>query len=148
MLAAVSMPWWMWAILGLFLLILEVQTLSFYVMFFGIGGLLVAALVALGSGGSPAMQWLLFSVFSLVALALFRRPIMQRLAPGRGATEVDSLIRETAIAAEDIASGAIGKVELRGASWSARNIGASPLAKAQRCRVERVEGLMLSVRSE
>jgi membrane protein implicated in regulation of membrane protease activity len=145
----VNMPWWMWAILGLFLLILEVQTFSgFYVMFFGIGALLVGALVAAGSGGPPSVQWLLFSVLSLVALSLFRRPIMQRLAPSRPGREVDSMLRETAIASEDIASGAVGKVELRGSSWSARNVGPSLLAKSQRCRVERVDELMLSVRAE
>jgi membrane protein implicated in regulation of membrane protease activity len=143
------MPWWTWVLLGLFLLILEVQTFSgFYVMFFGMGALLVGALVAAGSGGSPSLQWLLFSVLSLAALILLRRPIVQRLAPNRAAGEVDSLMRETAVASEDIASGAVGKVELRGSSWSARNVGPSPLAKSQRCRVERVEGLMLSVRAE
>jgi inner membrane protein len=143
------MQWWMWAILGLFLLILEVATFSgFYVMFFGIGGLLVAALVATGSGGPPAVQWLLFSILSLVALSLFRRPIMERLSPVLAGKEVDSLLREIGVASEEIASGAVGKVELRGASWSARNVGPAPLARAQRCRVERVEGLMLLVHAE
>jgi membrane protein implicated in regulation of membrane protease activity len=41
----------------------------------------------------------------------------------------------------------VGKVELRGSSWSARSARAA-LARGQRCRVERVDGLTLWVRPE
>jgi inner membrane protein len=40
----------------------------------------------------------------------------------------------------------MGKVELRGSSWSAQNVSPSPLTSGQRCRVEKVDGLMLLVR--
>ena len=42
----------------------------------------------------------------------------------------------------------LGKAELRGTSWSARNRGAAALARGQRCVVEKVDGLMLWVRPE
>jgi inner membrane protein len=42
----------------------------------------------------------------------------------------------------------VGKAEMRGTSWNTRNIGDQPLARGQRCRVERVEGLMIFVRAE
>ena len=61
--------------------------------------------------------------------------------------EVDSLVGETAVVMEEIPAGAIGKVELRGSSWSARNISGQALARRERCKVERVEGLMLWVSS-
>ena len=56
---------------------------------------------------------------------------------------MDSLIGETALALEDIAPGAMGKVELRGASWTARNIGDQPIQRSERPKVERVDGLTL-----
>jgi len=59
---------------------------------------------------------------------------------------VDSLIGETALALEDIAPGAIGKVELRGASWTACNTGPQAIQRAGRPKVERVEGLTLYIR--
>ena len=41
------MPWWLWTLFGLTLLLLEVQTFnSFYLLFFGVGALLVGLLDA------------------------------------------------------------------------------------------------------
>jgi membrane protein implicated in regulation of membrane protease activity len=42
----------------------------------------------------------------------------------------------------------VGTAELRGTSWTARNIGPAPLANGQRCKVQRVDGLMLYVKAE
>jgi hypothetical protein len=142
------MPWWLWMLFGLTLLLLEVQTFnSFYLLFFGIGALLVGVLDAVGVVEADWLQWLLFSVLSIVTLALFRRPIMARLATS-GTDRVDNLIGETAIATEDIPSGAVGKAEMRGTVWSARNDGPTALPKDTRCRVQRVDGLMLCLRAE
>jgi membrane protein implicated in regulation of membrane protease activity len=142
------MPWWLWTLLGLVLLILEVQTFGgFYLMFFGFGALLVGLLVALGVAQPDWLQWLLFSLLSVVTLAFLRRPIMMKLTPA-GSDRVDSLVGETATAAEDIPSGEMGKAELRGSLWSARNGGPTLLPKDTRCRVERVDGLTLWIRAE
>jgi len=142
------MPWWLWTLLGLALLILEVHTFGgFYLMFFGFGALLVGLLVALGVAEPDWLQWLLFSVLSVVTLAFLRRPIMMKLAPA-GSDRVDTLVGETATTAEDIPSGGIGKAELLGSLWSARNGGPTLLPKDTRCRVERVDGLTLWIRAE
>ena len=142
------MPWWLWTLFGLTLLLLEVQAFnSFYLLFFGVGALLVGLLDAVGLVGVDWLQWLLFSVLSVVTLGLFRRPIMMRLAPA-STDRVDNLVGETAIAAEDIPSGGVGKAEMRGTVWSARNDGPTPLPKDTRCRVQRVDGLMLWLRAE
>jgi len=142
------MPWWLWTLFGLTLLLLEVQTFnSFYLLFFGFGALLVGLLDGVGLVDADWLQWLLFSVLSIVTLVLFRRPIMLRLAPA-GTDRVDNLVGETAIAAEDIPSGGVGKAEMRGTVWSARNDGPTPLRKDTRCRVQRVDGLMLWLRAE
>jgi membrane protein implicated in regulation of membrane protease activity len=37
---------------------------------------------------------------------------------------------------------------MRGASWTARSSGSVALARGQRCKVERVEGLTLWLRAE
>jgi membrane protein implicated in regulation of membrane protease activity len=68
-----------------------------------------------------------------------------RLSGGR---PVDRLEGEAAVVTEDVAPGGVGKAELRGASWTARTSGASTLERGRRCRVERVEGLTLWLRSE
>jgi hypothetical protein len=60
--------------------------------------------------------------------------------------DVDSMIGETAVLMEVLMSGALGKVELRGTTWSARNAGQTVLTKGRRARVERVDGLTLWIK--
>ena len=90
----------------------------------------------------------MFTVLSVASLALFRDPLMRRfnLKSGKGA--VDQLEGERALVTEDVAPGGVGKAEMRGASWTARSSGAVALARGQRCRVERVEGLTIWLRPE
>jgi membrane protein implicated in regulation of membrane protease activity len=142
------MAWWLWMLLGLVLLILEVQTFGgFYLMFFGVGALAVGLLVAVGAVAADWVEWLLFSVLSVAALMLFRRPVLRKLTSG-SQHRVDGLVGEVAIASEDIESGETGKAELRGSVWTAHNAGPGTLRKEERCRVERVDGLTLWVRAE
>ena len=143
------MQWWLWLLLGLFLLLCELLTPGgFYIIFFGVGAVAVGLLAFMDLAGPPWLQWLLFTVISIVTLALFRRPLLRMVEPVSRPHDVDSLVGETAVALEDILAGAIGKAEMRGASWTARNVGAGAIARGQRCKVERVEGLTLFVRSE
>jgi len=142
------MLWWVWILLGFLLLLAELLTPGgLYLLFFGVAAILVGLLAGLNLIAPPWMQWLMFSILSVAALSLFRRPLLKRLRPATLAQEVDSLVGETAIALEDMAADAVGKAELRGAAWSARNVGANSLARGQRCTVERVDGLMLCVRA-
>lgn len=143
------MVYWGWLLLGLGLLVLEVATPGgFFALFFGLSALVVGALVGLGWAGPAWMQWLLFSGLAVVALAALRKPLQARLSLGGSARAVDSLTGEVAVASEDIAVGAIGKAELRGTAWSAKNGGAEAIGKGQRLKVDRVEGLMLHVHRE
>jgi membrane protein implicated in regulation of membrane protease activity len=140
------MLWWHWMFAGLALLGAELVTPGgFYILFFGLSALVVGTAIGLGLAIPDWAQWLLFSVLAVFSLVLFRgrlRSVMKRGAP---TADIDSLIGEQAVALEPITAGAIGKVELRGSAWNAKNSGAAELAKGQRCRVERVEGLTLWV---
>ena len=144
------LTWWMWMILGLVLLACEMITPgTFFFMFLGISGLLTRLVAWIGPDLPAWVPWLLFSIFSAVSLAFFRKPLMEKFKlSGRQGHKVDSLVGENALALEDIAPGAMGKVELRGASWTARNTGDQPIQRAERPKVERVEGLTLCIRSQ
>ncbi len=142
------MAWWIWVLGGLVLLLAEILTPGgFFVVFFGAGAILVGALKALGWDGPAWAEWLVFTVLSLVTLAFFREPLMRRFNLKAG-KPVDRLEGETALVTEDVAPGGVGKAEMRGASWTARSSGEVALARGQRCRVERVEGLTLWLRAE
>lgn len=143
------MVWWLWILLGLLLLFAEMAAPGgFFALFFGLSGLLVGGVVAMGWGGGAATQWLLFSGVSVAALLLLRAPLKARLNLGGSRKSVDSLLGEEAVILEEVPGGGVGKAELRGTSWSARSAGGTALGQGQRCRVERVEGLTLWVRAE
>jgi membrane protein implicated in regulation of membrane protease activity len=143
------MAWWIWVLGGLILLVLEVATPGgFFAVFFGAGAILVGVLKALGWDGPAWAEWLVFTILSLVALGLFRKPLMRRFNLSGGKKTVDRMEGERALVTEEVAPGGVGKAEMRGTSWTARTAGESVLAKGQRCRVERVEGLTLWLRAE
>ena len=142
------MEWWIWTLFGLLLLLTELVTPGgFYFIFFGIGAVIVGVLAGFGAAGPVWFQFVLFSVLSLVSLWLFRGKLL-KLTEGAPERNVDSLIGETAVASDQIAANGIGKAEMRGTAWNARNIGDKPLKRGERARVERVEGLTLFVRPE
>jgi membrane protein implicated in regulation of membrane protease activity len=142
------MSWWVWILLGFLLLLLELLlSSSFYLLFFGCGALVVGLLAVLGWPGPLWAQGLLFSVLSVLSIALLRQRLVRNFkAPGN--REIDSLVGETAIALQGIETHGFGKAELRGSSWNARNAGESSITAQQRCRVEKVDGLTLWVRGE
>jgi hypothetical protein len=143
------MDWWLWVLLGLALLALEIFTPGgFFVLFFGIAALIVGATVGLGVGGPGWFQGVLFSALSILSLLLFRGPLLARVnSRERKRSTVDTLVGEVAILLEDLSPGAVGKAELRGSAWNVQNEEEGRLRKGQRCRVQRVEGLTLWVRA-
>ena len=143
-----TVAWWMWMILGLILLALEVMTPGgFFIAFFGVAALVIGALDLVGLAMPFGIQCLLFAALSVVSIVLFRKPLLERFEHRMPHGKVDSLVGETAMAMSEIAAGAFGKAELRGTSWNAHNIGEESIARAGRCRVIKVEGLTLHVRA-
>jgi membrane protein implicated in regulation of membrane protease activity len=144
-----TLLWWHWLVVGLLLVLAEMATAGgFFVIFFGIGALVVGILAGLGYAGPLWMQLLLFCVISVLSLVLFRSRMLRwvQLDPQR--PEVDALVGEIGIINEPVAPAGIGKVEVRGSAWNARNVSQTLLARGARCRVVRVDGLMLDVEPE
>ena len=144
------MAWWFWTALGLVLVALELATPGgFFIIFFGVSALLVGAMGLVGIVAPSWLQWLLFPIVALVALRLFRRPLLERMRhDSPGADDVDSVVGTVAVATAPLVPGAVGQAELRGTQWSARNVGPTPIGAGQRCLVVAVTGLMLDLRAE
>jgi len=140
------MAWWVWVLAGFLLLIVEFFATTAHIGFFAVGAFLVAILVALDAGG-PLWFQLIFFATSSVILLIFVRPIIVRKLGLYKQTSVDQIAGEHAIALEDMAAESDGRAEMRGTTWSARNIGPMPLARGQKCVVDRVVGLTLYVRA-
>ena len=145
------MPWWLWMLLGFALLAVEIVTPGlFYFFFFGVGAILVGALVGVGVDASISLQWLLFSIFSVATLLLFREKLVALLDTkniNARTGDFDSIVGEVVILTDDLAPNATGKAEGRSSSWTVVNGGSDPLRKGQRCHVYKMEGLTLWVRA-
>jgi membrane protein implicated in regulation of membrane protease activity len=144
-----ELTWWVWVLAGFALTLIELTTPGgFYFLFFGVSALVVGMLKGIGVTDNATVEWLLFSIVSVLALLLFRKPLLKRFHPDAAPDLVDTLIGETAQVIDDIPASGFGKVELRGTAWNARNGGDRPLVRGQRCTVERVDGLSLWVRAQ
>jgi len=139
------MTWWMWMLFGVGLLVLEIVTPGgLFALFFGLSAILVAGLVA--AGLEPQwLQWVVFAVVGVGLLALLRRRVQERLGKG---PHVSGLVGEVAFPREDLAPGATGTADLRGAPWTATNASPSLLTRGQRCRVSKVNALTIFIQPE
>jgi membrane protein implicated in regulation of membrane protease activity len=143
------MLWWHWLVIGLILVALEMAASGgFYVIFFGIAALAIAGLHVLDWAGPVWFQLVLFSALSILSLVLFRSPLMRWMQFDGPGKDVDSLVGDIALPLEDIAAGAVGRAELRGAVWSARNQDATTLARGERCKVVSVDRLTIFLKPE
>lgn len=142
------MDWWLWVTGGLALMVLELVTPSgFFIMFFGLGALSVGVLARLGLVEAGWLQWLFFTLLSVGYLVVFRGRLQEMFQPPPP-PPVDSLVGVLAVPQAAIEAGAVGRVEVRGSTWSARNVSPAAIATGQRCTVVSVDGLLLAVRPE
>jgi len=141
-----TLLWWYWIVFGLLLVVAELAAAGgFYIIFFGIGAIVVGLLSLFGLAGPEWVQLLLFSALSLVALALFRGRLLHWFQTDPQHPAIDTLENEIGVASEDLPPGVVGRIELRGTVWSARNEASVVIPRGTRCRVMRVEGLVAHV---
>ncbi len=110
--------WQWWAIAGVVLLILELMTQTFFILWISVGAFVAAGVAALWGGWVP---WAVFAASSAILLWL-TRPLARKLheaTPVR--TNVDELIGQKAIVVETIDPVANrGRVRVRSDEWRAR----------------------------
>ena len=141
------MEWWLWIVAGCILLAVEISLSGdFYIFFFGIGAIITGILAALGWSGPDWSQWLLFSAISIITLLSLRQRLIKTITPLK--KPIDSMVGEFGTALEEISGGKTGRLEYRGSSWTAQNIGSNTVNQGQRCKIESVSGLTLHVRAE
>ena len=143
--------WILWVILGVILIIAEIFTPGFVLLWFGIGAI-AAALAALVGVGYP-FQFLIFFVVSIALTAasrtIFTKYLMRESEGGGGyKSGAESLPGQvgTVVAASQ---GALseGAVKVYGSTWTAYPAeGEAPLEAGARVVVESVRGASIYVR--
>lgn len=143
--------WILWTILGAILIVAEIFTSGFVLLWFGIGALAAAFLGLLGID-SLALQFLAFAVISIGLTAASRTIFVNyfsREKTGQSLrTGVDALPGKVGTVVSS-SRGALqeGAVKVFGSTWTAYPApGEAPLEAGERVCVESVEGASIYVR--
>ena len=142
--------WIVWAVLGVILIVGEVLTPGFVLLWFGLGALVAAFAAGLGLG-YPA-QFLAFFVVSIALTALSRTIFKGHIARGHDGgnfkSGVDSLPGKVGTVVTS-SRGALGEgaVKVFGSTWTAYPAeGEEPLEAGDRVVVDSVRGASILVR--
>ena len=146
-----NLTWIMWTVLGVILIIAEVFTPGFVLLWFGIGAL-AAAFASLVGLDSLTLQFLIFAVVSVALTAasrtIFVNYFSREKTVGDLKTGVDALPGKIGTVVSS-SKGSLheGAVKVYGSTWTAYPAeGEDPLEAGDRVAVERVQGASIYVR--
>ena len=136
-----------WLFITGVLIVAEAATVNLVTIWFAGGAF--AALIAAALGGPLWLQIVLFLAVSAILL-LVLRPFARKINQGKDyATNVDSNIGKLAVVIEPIDNlRGTGRVMIGPVDWTARSEDGSVIAKGEKVRVLRVEGVKVCVERE
>jgi membrane protein implicated in regulation of membrane protease activity len=140
--------WWHWFVLGIVLMLLELAVPAFFLVWFGLGALIVGALVAVYSSAPFALQVLAWTAFSLFFVWLWFKVFKPNIYKSRAGMARGSLIGEVGLVTRDIRPYEKGQVRfqkpiLGDEVWE--SVADEEIRVGQRVRVLEVEGNTLKV---
>jgi membrane protein implicated in regulation of membrane protease activity len=141
------MDWWVWMVLGLLLLCIELFAIDvqFFLVFIGAGAIIVGLVELTGINLPDWAQWLLFAVLSLIAMFTVRRHLYDRLR-GRAVGLAPQGTGDQVTITAELAPGGSCRTEYRGTQWTAINIGAEAIPSGSAASIDAIDGLNLNVR--
>ncbi|MCQ4346178.1 NfeD family protein [Pseudomonas stutzeri] len=142
-----TIEWWYWAIGGILLVLLELAIPSFFILWFGLGALLVAG-VALLAELPLSGQLLLWIAASLAMVVLWFRVFSPRRHRTLVGTADGAVIGEVGLLVDSVAPFARGRVRfqrpiLGAEEWAC--VAEADIAAGERVKVVSIEGSYLKV---
>jgi len=140
------MPWWGWIIFGALLLGSELLIVDagFYLVFIGIAAALTGLIELAGIGLEPWLQWVVFSIVSLVMMVLFRKKLYDKLR-GSGVGYETGPSGEIVTVEQTLQPGETGRLAYRGSEWTVVNNSDQVFKQGQHVQISAVEGLTLKL---
>jgi membrane protein implicated in regulation of membrane protease activity len=140
------MVWWGWVVIGVLLLGAELFIIEadFFLVFLGAAAIVTGLLGVAVPTVPEWAQWLVFAGLALVSMVLFRKRVYRLLR--RDVPDMpDDMLREELVLPVGLPSGSSCRVELRGSTWTARNVGPETIPPGVKVRVVGVDGITLRV---
>lgn len=141
-----ELAWWHWMVMGLALITLEMLVATFFVMWFGMGALLVGLIMLVAAPGF-AVQMVLWAIFSvamtLVWLRYFKNPDRTRLGQAKeGVKGVVGLMTKQ-VTETEVGEIMFQRPVLGADRWPA--VADEPIAAGERARIVDVLGQTLKI---
>ena len=133
---------WIWLLLFLAFLILEVVTVSLVSIWFCGGA--IAAMISSYFTDSLFIQILVFIVVSVILLIVLK-PLFKHFRIS-SPTNYDRVIGKTGVVTEDISEDKYGQVKVNGSIWTAKS--KEKIKKDEKVKILDVEGVKLIVERE
>ena len=142
------MQWWVWIVLGLVLLCIEllVVDVQFYLVFLGVSAALVGLIGLAGVDLPGWAQSVAFAVLSLVSVLVFRARIYKLIRARSAEVDQPWKLGDRVRVPVLLEPGQTCRVDYRGSSWSARNVDDRAIAAGADALIANVDGLTLHIR--
>ena len=136
-----EMQWWIWLVFGVALILLELVLPTFFILWFGIGAVLVSLIALLAPNLQLDMQVLLWVLFSSATTVLWFKLFRRKKADVRWTA--DSVIGEVGLLTASVSEFQKGRVRfqkpiLGNEEWTC--IADSDIAAGERVRLTAIEG--------
>lgn len=136
-----EMQWWIWLVFGVALILLELVLPTFFILWFGIGAILVSLIALLAPNLQLDMQVLLWVLFSSVTTVLWFKLFRRKKADVRWTA--DSVLGEVGLLTASVSEFQKGRVRfqkpiLGNEEWTC--IADSDIAAGERVRLTAIEG--------
>ncbi len=132
----------LWLLCGMGLLIAEMLTGTFVLIFISLG-CFAAALVSGISDDQLALQILVCAVISLVGMFLLRKPLQRKMMKS---AKVEADIGREILIDQTIPPHAQVRISYQGTTWQATNLGTEALQQGDRVTIVGIDGTILLLR--
>jgi membrane protein implicated in regulation of membrane protease activity len=140
--------WWHWVVLGIVLMLLELAVPAFFLMWFGLGAVVVGGLLVAFPGITVAYQVITWTACSLLFLWLWFKVFKPNIYKTRAGLAKGSFIGEVGLVIKDIRPYENGQIRLQkpilgDEVWE--SVADEEIKAGERVRVLDVEGNTLKV---
>ena len=140
--------WWHWVVFGIVLTLLELAVPAFFLVWFGLGAIVVGVLLVIFPGMAFAYQVVAWTAFSLLLIWLWFKVFKPQVFKTRAGMARGSLIGEVGLVTRDIRPYEKGQVRFQKPIlgedvWE--SMADSEIKSGERVRVLDVEGNTLKV---
>ncbi len=134
------MAWWIWLIIAIVLVIVQIVTLDLVLLMLA-GGALAAGIAAALGVESILMQVLIWAVVSILLLVFVRKWALEKLRFWQSGSETNaaSYVGQSGITVTPV-DGVSGRVKFNGEVWTARSLSGASIAEGANVVVVQIDG--------